>query len=105
MAEVASNHFDVLVIGAGPGGMAAATRGAIKGLNVGLVNGYQLWGQGIHGAYKSKGMYELAKDHRVATKPGRGYMPAPPEIDFTQVHAQLIQGAAELESLYEGQLE
>ena len=105
MAEAASNHFDVLVIGAGPGGMAAATRGAIKGLKVGLVNGDRLWGQGIHGAYKSKGMYELAKDHRVATKAGRGYTPAPPDMDFTQVQAQLNQGAAELESLYEGQIE
>ena len=105
MAEAASNHFDVLIIGAGPGGMAAATRGAIKGLKIGLVNGQRLWGQGIHGAYKSKGMYELAKDHRVATKPGRGYMPAAPDIDFTQVQTQLLQGAAELESMYEAQIE
>ncbi|MCH7574494.1 MAG: NAD(P)/FAD-dependent oxidoreductase [Candidatus Marinimicrobia bacterium] len=105
MAEAASNHFDVLIIGAGPGGMAAATRGAIKGLKIGLVNGQRLWGQGIHGAYKSKGMYELAKDHRVATKPGRGYMPAAPDIDFRQVQTQLLQGAAELESMYEAQIE
>ncbi|MCH8837195.1 MAG: FAD-binding protein, partial [Candidatus Marinimicrobia bacterium] len=61
-------NFDVLVVGAGPGGMAAATRGALKGLKVGLVNGYRIWGSGIHGAYKSKGLYELAKDHLVATK-------------------------------------
>ena len=105
MAEATSNHFDVLIIGAGPGGMAAATRGAIKGLKIGLVNGQRLWGQGIHGAYKSKGMYELAKDHRVATKPGRGYMPAAPDIDFTQVQTQLLQGAAELESMYEAQID
>ena len=97
-------NFDLLVIGAGPGGMAAATRGALKGLKVGLVNGQRLWGNGIHGAYKSKGMYELAKDHMVATKPGRGYMPAPGEIDFRQVQIHLVSGAAELESIYAGQL-
>ena len=98
------NKFDVLVIGAGPGGMAAATRGALRGLHVGLVNGNRLWGAGIHGAYKSKGMYELAKDHQVATKPGRGYMTSPPKIDLSQVKAQLEQGSAELEALYREQI-
>lgn len=101
MAETGSKtHFDVLIIGAGPGGMAAATRGALKGLTIGLVNGQKLWGDGIHGAYKSKGLYELAKDHLVASKPGRGYMPVPPDIDFNQIQSQLNQGADELESIY-----
>ena len=97
-------HFDVLIIGAGPGGMAAATRGALKGLNIGLVNGQSIWGYGIHGAYKSKGMYELAKDHLVATKPGRGYLPAPPRIDFSEVQNQLMQGSTELEDIYHEQI-
>ncbi|UCH63873.1 MAG: NAD(P)/FAD-dependent oxidoreductase [Fidelibacterota bacterium] len=98
-------RFDALVIGAGPGGMAAATRGALKGLKMGLVNGQSLWGYGIHGAYKSKGMYELAKDHLVATKPGRGYLPAPPKIDLEQVQTQLTQGSAELENIYKEQID
>ncbi len=55
-------RFDALVIGAGPGGIAAATRGTLKGLKVGLVNGQSLGGYGIHGAYKSKGMYEMSPD-------------------------------------------
>ena len=100
-----NGHFDVLVIGAGPGGMAAATRGALKGLKVGLVNGKRLWGYGIQGAYKSKGMYELAKDHLVATKSDRGYQPSKVKIDFGQVQAQLQQGSGELELLYQEQVE
>ena len=102
--ESSDARFDVLVIGAGPGGMAAATRAALKGLKVGLVNGKRLWGYGIHGAYKSKGMYELAKDHLVAKKSGRGYRPSTEQIDFSQVQAQLQQGSAELEALYEAQI-
>ncbi len=97
-------RFDVLAIGAGPGGMAAATRAAIKGLKVGLVNGQRLWGYGLHGAYKSKGMYELAKDHLVATKPGRGYLPVSSRIDFRQVQTQLQEGSTELETLYQEQI-
>ncbi|MFC1619335.1 dihydrolipoyl dehydrogenase family protein [Candidatus Neomarinimicrobiota bacterium] len=99
-----SNRFNVLIIGAGPGGMAAATRGALTGLKIGLVNGQRIWGYGIHGAYKSKGMYELAKDHLVATKPGRGYLPAPPRIDFSEVQNQLMQGSTELEDIYHEQI-
>ena len=100
-----NNRFDVLVIGAGPGGMAAATRGALKGLKVGLVNGKRLWGYGIQGAYKSKGMYELAKDHLVASKSDRGYLPSSVKLDFGQVQAQLQQGSGELEALYQEQIE
>ncbi|MCK4578577.1 MAG: NAD(P)/FAD-dependent oxidoreductase [Candidatus Marinimicrobia bacterium] len=96
--------FDLLVVGAGPGGMAAATRGAMKGLSMGLVNGQRIWGYGIHGAYKSKGMYELAKDHMVAQKPGRGYVPAARQVDFHQVYDQLITGSEELEALYRQQI-
>lgn len=99
-----ADKFDVLVIGAGPGGMAAATRAALRGLKVGLVNGQHLWGYGIHGAYKSKGMYELAKDHLVACKPDRGYLPADQQIDFSQVQTQLLEGSAELEALYQEQI-
>ena len=104
MARGKIPKFDVLVIGAGPGGMAAATRGTLKGLKVGLVNGHRIWGYGIHGAYKSKGLYELAKDHLVATKPDRGYQPVTSRIDFKQVHDQLIDGAKELEGLYRDQI-
>ncbi len=104
MARGKIPKFDVLVIGAGPGGMAAATRGTLKGLKVGLVNGHRIWGYGIHGAYKSKGLYELAKDHLVATKPGRGYQPVTSRIDFKEVHDQLIDGAKELEGLYRDQI-
>ena len=104
MARGKIPNFDVLVVGAGPGGMAAATRGALKGLKVGLVNGYRIGGSGIHGAYKSKGLYELAKDHLVATKTDRGYKPVAARIDFKQVYDQLIDGAEELEGLYRDQI-
>ena len=46
---------DLAVIGAGPGGMAAALHAASRGLEVVLVNGGGLLGCGLQGAYKSKG--------------------------------------------------
>ena len=48
MMREARNHFDVLVIGGGPAGMAAAARAAECGVRVGIVDdnfslGGQIW--------------------------------------------------------------
>ncbi len=102
---VADPEFDLVVVGAGPGGLAAAIEAATRGQKVALLNGSFLLGYGLHGAYKSKGMWELAKDLRVARKVGRGYDPSPsPHVDFVQVHHQLSEGAEELSTIYLAQL-
>ena len=98
-------EYDLVVLGAGPGGLAAATEAASQGLRVALINGSHLLGYGLHGAYKSKGMWELAKDLRVACKVGRGYAPSPSVcVDFEQVYHQLSEGAEELSTMYLAQL-
>jgi D-hydroxyproline dehydrogenase subunit alpha len=54
MTSIARQKFDVLVVGAGPAGMAAAARAAESGLRVGLVDdnfipGGQIWRGGVEG--------------------------------------------------------
>ncbi len=106
MDESKMTKYDLIVLGAGPGGLAAAIEAALGGMRVVLINGSHLMGYGLHGAYKSKGMWELAKDLRVACKVGRGYAPSPSQcIDFAQVYQQLSEGAEELSTMYLAQLE
>ncbi len=65
----AAFDFDVVVLGAGPGGVAAATSAALKGLKVALISARWLMGYGLEGAYKSKTMFELAREfQRVQTR-------------------------------------
>ena len=97
-------HCDLAIIGAGPAGMAAALYAASQGMAVTLINGGDLLGYGLHGAYKSKGMYELAKDRQVALKMGRGYDPSGPDIRFDEIHDQLVTGTATLTEITLGYL-
>jgi len=52
MARLLLNHFDVGILGGGPGGMAAALAAATKGMKVVLVDGGGLLGYGLHRAFK-----------------------------------------------------
>lgn len=97
--------FDLVIIGGGPGGTAAAWQARLRGLSVAVVNGSHILGYGLHGAYKSKGMWELAKDALVARKVGRGYRPCGGPLDFDEVRSQIREGADELASMYMKQLE
>lgn len=60
-----SSHplYDIVILGAGPGGLNAALSAALKGRRVALINGGHLVGYGLEGAYKSKSMYEIARSH------------------------------------------
>ena len=100
----AEQHCDLAIVGAGPAGMAAALYAASQGRAVTLVNGGGLLGYGLHGAYKSKGMYELAKDRLVALKMGRGYDPSGPDVRFDEIHDQLSTGTATLTEINLGYL-
>lgn len=44
MSEARGNHFDVVIIGGGPGGAAAAYRARKRGASVALVERYKLGG-------------------------------------------------------------
>ena len=52
---------DVIILGAGPGGLSAATALALRGLDVTVVNNGHLMGYGIQGAFKSKAEFEIAR--------------------------------------------
>ena len=94
--ESADQHCDLAIIGAGPAGMAAALYASSQGMVVTLINGGDLLGYGLHGAYKSKGMYELADDRQVALKMGRGYLPSTSDVRFDEIRQQLATGTATL---------
>lgn len=84
--------------------MAAANRATLKKKKVVLINGARLWGHGLHGAYKSKGMYELARAYRISKKRGWGFTPNVEDINFEEMNQQLLDGANNLENIYKNQL-
>ncbi len=92
----AENHYDVCVIGSGPGGFAAAMRGFDFGKKVCLVEGGHIGGAGIlHGAMTSKTMWELAKDYANASSVDRGYRAAGLMVDYKAVLDTVVQAAKE----------
>jgi dihydrolipoamide dehydrogenase len=89
-------HFDVCIIGSGPGGFAAAMRGFDFGKKVCLVEANHIGGAGImHGAMTSKTMWELAKDYANASSVDRGYRAAGLMVDYQAVRDTVIQAAKE----------
>jgi dihydrolipoamide dehydrogenase len=67
-------RFDRCVIGAGPAGLAGATRAVDLGKRVALVDGGPLGGTGIFdGALSSKTLWHLAGDYARACRGDRGY--------------------------------
>jgi len=104
MAE-GNRRREIVVIGAGPAGMAAALAGGACGKRVTLISDGALLGDGPHGAYKSKAMWELAHDRVIASKSGFGYTPTAGEVRFAEIHEQLDRGVEELSDLYGRYLE
>ncbi len=52
--------IDIVVIGAGPGGLSAAGSLALHGREVVVISDGHLMGYGIEGAFKSKAAFEIA---------------------------------------------
>ena len=55
-------RYDLAVVGGGPGGVTAATAAAMRGQRVALISSEELMGYGLEGAYKSKTLYEVARE-------------------------------------------
>ncbi len=87
-----SNHFDVVVIGGGPAGYAAALYGAAAGLNIALVEKSKLGGTCLHvGCIPAKELLETAAVFRTVSHASDfGVGTSAPTIDFsvTQVRKQ-----------------
>ena len=88
MAVGSSNDFDLIVLGAGTGGYAAAFRGAQLGLRVALVDEDKLGGTCLHrGCIPTKAMLEsaaLAEKLRHAADYGFK-LGGDPELDYAQI--------------------
>jgi dihydrolipoamide dehydrogenase len=95
--------FDVAVLGAGPGGVAAATALALRGQRVALVSAQWLMGYGLEGAYKSKTMYELAREfHKVRTRWSGAIKGA--TVDLSNLCSANEQGAENLRQVQRAHL-
>jgi dihydrolipoamide dehydrogenase len=96
MADVSRNHYDVGVIGCGPGGFAAAMRALDLGKHVCLIEGRDVGGAGVMwGALASKTMWELANDFARAAKTDRGYRASGLVIDYQAMRDSVMQAVRE----------
>lgn len=101
-----SGAWDLCVIGAGPGGFAAAMRAHDLGKRVIVVERGQCGGAGIHaGALSSKTMWHLANDYASAARTDRGYRATGGlEVSYPSVIESMRTAVAERRSLLERQL-
>ncbi len=98
--------YDLVIIGSGPGGFAAANRGLDFGLKVCLIEGGHLGGSGImNGALTSKTMYELSMDYSVASRVDRGYRASGLTVDYRQLRKTIFQAAKEKQYQMRSQIE
>ncbi len=96
MADVNRNHYDICVIGCGPGGFAAAMRALDLGKDVCIIEGGEIGGAGVMwGALASKTMWELSRDYDRAAKIGRGYRASGLTIDYQAMRDSVFQAIRE----------
>lgn len=98
-------RYDLCVIGAGPAGVAGATRAVDLGKRVLLADGGPLGGAGIFdGALSSKTLWHLAVDYARARRDDRGYDGSALVASWRAVRAQTEAACREAQALIERQL-
>jgi dihydrolipoamide dehydrogenase len=106
MPDIRDRNFDIVIIGSGPGGFAAANRALDYGLHVCLIEKSHLGGAGIiNGVLTSKTMYELSMDYSVAARIDRGYRASALAVDYKQVRHTVLEAAREKQYQMRSQIE
>jgi len=101
---VNTEHCDVLIIGGGPGGISAASKLALQGKRVIIINDGPLMGYGIEGAFKSKAGYEIAREY-LHVKYRDDVFGQIPVMDFSALQIGIKRSAASLTSMLETRLQ
>jgi dihydrolipoamide dehydrogenase len=80
-----ADHFDVAIIGGGPGGYAAALYGASAGLNIAMIEMNKIGGTCLHvGCIPAKELLETAATYRhVMNAKEFGILAEKPEVDWS----------------------
>lgn len=99
-----TEHCDVLIIGGGPGGISAASKLALQGKMVIIINDGPLMGYGIEGAFKSKAGYEIAREY-LHVKYRADVFGRIPVMDFSALQIGIEKSAASLTSMLETRLQ
>src|SRR4051812_45592998 len=89
-----AEHYDVVIIGGGPGGYASALYGAAAGLNIAMIEKSKVGGTCLHvGCIPAKELLETAHVYRTVLGAGEfGIDAGPPKVDLsvTQVRKQKV---------------
>ena len=100
---MATEYFDVLIVGGGPGGISAASKVALQGMKAAIINDGPLMGYGIEGAFKSKASYEIAREYMHVNYRDDVYGKIP-TLDYSKLQQGISQSAASLTSILETRL-